>query len=67
MVQQDKKVVYMQTNMQQPTEGKFCDEYGNTMKPVIIKSQNMHIGYADKTDSMANSYEISLHNFKWKN
>jgi hypothetical protein len=38
MVRKDKKVVYMQINMQQSTEGKFCDEYENAIKLVIIES-----------------------------
>jgi hypothetical protein len=66
LVWKDKREVYILTNMHQPpTEGNFCDEHGNALKPAIVESYNTHMGYVDKSDRMANSYSISRRTFKW--
>jgi hypothetical protein len=66
LVWKDKREVYILTNMQQPpTEGNFCGEHRNALKPVTVDSYNKHTGYIDKSDHMANSYSISRRTFKW--
>jgi hypothetical protein len=46
--------------MQNPpaTEGSFCDENGNALKPQIVQGHDQHMGYVDKGDRMTNSYSI---------
>jgi hypothetical protein len=48
-----------------PTEGNFCDDSHCPAKPRIVAGCNWHVGYVDSPDCMANSYLVSLHNFKW--
>ncbi|PNF42548.1 hypothetical protein B7P43_G06920 [Cryptotermes secundus] len=60
--------VYVLTNMHcPPAEGSFCDEHGNAIKPAIVVDYNMHMGYVDKEDRMANGYSISRRTWKWTN
>jgi hypothetical protein len=40
-------------------EGKFINEQGTAMKPLILADCNCHTGYVDKGDRLANSYSIS--------
>jgi hypothetical protein len=48
-------------NMHAPTaEGNFCDEHGNAIKPATVGDNHRHMGYADKSDRMSNSYSISF-------
>ena len=62
----DKRDVCMLTNIHNaPVEGNFCNEGGKTIKPQIVKDYNLHMGYVDKGDRMANSYFISRCTFKW--
>jgi hypothetical protein len=60
MVWKDKHDVYVLTNMHSPpaTEGNFCDNYGNALKPQIVQDYNQHMGYIDKGDRMTTSYSI---------
>jgi hypothetical protein len=56
MIWKDKRHVNMLTNMHHlPAEGNFCDEHGNTLKPVIIQDYNQHMGYVDKSNHMTNT------------
>jgi len=48
-----------------PAEGNFCDDSNHLVKPHIIEQYNWHMGYVDNSDSMANSYSMSQHTFKW--
>jgi hypothetical protein len=36
-----------------PTEGYFCDERTNVIKPMTAADYNMHTGYVDKANRMA--------------
>jgi len=45
-------------------QGNFCDEHGKAMKPAVIDDYNRHMGYADKSDLMTNSYSISRQTWK---
>jgi hypothetical protein len=66
VVWKDKSDVHMLTNTHvSPAEGNFCDESGNALKPAIVEDYNRHMGYADKSDKMANSYSISRRMWKW--
>jgi hypothetical protein len=47
------------------TNSNFCDEHGNTIKPLIVQDYNQHIGYADKEGKMMNSYTIEHRPRKW--
>jgi hypothetical protein len=47
------------------TEGNFCDEHGNALKPQVALDCNQHMGYVDKGDRMANSYSIQWWTRKW--
>ena len=47
-----------------PLEGNFCDEHGKAMKLAIIQDYNRHMGYADESDRMTDSYSISR--WTWK-
>jgi hypothetical protein len=38
-----------------PSEGYFCDEHGNALKPAVVQDCNGHIGYMEKSDCMMNS------------
>jgi hypothetical protein len=43
--------IYTQTDRQQtPTEGNFCDEHRNAVKPAAVESYNMCMGYVNKSD-----------------
>ena len=48
-----------------PAEGNFCNEGGKAIKLQIVKDYNLHMGYVDKGDRMANSYSMSRRTFKW--
>jgi hypothetical protein len=55
----DKIDVHMFINIHNPSaEGNFCDEKGNTIKPLIVEDYNRHMGYVDKGDRMASNYSI---------
>jgi hypothetical protein len=41
-----------------PVKGNFKLD-GKAVKPCIIEDYNMHMGYVDLSDRMANSYSIS--------
>jgi hypothetical protein len=47
-----------------PAEGNFCDEHGNAIKPTTVGDYNRHMGYAEKSDRMSNSYSISCQTWK---
>jgi hypothetical protein len=50
------------TNMHsQPAEGNFCDEHGNALEVPTVQDCSRHMGYANKSDCMTNSYSAS----KW--
>lgn len=56
----DKRDVYLLTNMHPPpAEGRFLDDSGNVLKPRIVEDYNTHMGYVDKSDRMANSYNFA--------
>jgi hypothetical protein len=48
-----------------PTNGNFCDEHGNAIKPEIIQDYNRHVGYVNLGDRMTNSYSIQRQTWKW--
>jgi hypothetical protein len=48
-----------------PAEGNFCDDSNRLVKPNIVERYHRHMGYADSSDRMANSYSMSWHTFKW--
>jgi hypothetical protein len=64
MVWRDKHDVYSLPNMHNPpaTEGNFCDEHRNALKPQIAHD---YMGYVDKGDRMIKSYSIQWHTWKW--
>jgi hypothetical protein len=47
------------------TEGNFCDEHGNALKPQIVQDYNQHMDYTDKGDSLTNSFSIQQQTWKW--
>jgi hypothetical protein len=62
----DKRDIHMLTNIHNPpAEDNFCDEKGNTIKPLIVEDYNHHMGYVDKGDRMANSYSVNCRTWKW--
>ena len=62
----DRRDVYMLTNMDRPPEeGNFCDDSKRAVKPQIAARYNWHVGYANNSDCMANSYSMCQRNFKW--
>jgi len=66
IVWKDIRYVNVLMNMHSsPLEGNFCDECGKAMKPAIIHDCNRHMGHADKSARMTNSYPISRHTWKW--
>jgi hypothetical protein len=66
LVWKDKRDVYILTNMHHPpTNGNFCDEHGNALKPVIVQDYNKHRGFIDLGDRMTNSYSIQRQTWKW--
>ena len=66
VVWKDKRDVRLLTNIHDPPrEGNYCDEHGNAIKPAIVADYNRHMGYADNTDRMANSYKTSRRTWKW--
>jgi hypothetical protein len=66
MARSDKKDVHVLTNMHHPpTNGNFCDEHGNAIKPEIIQDNNRHTGYVDLGDRIAHSYSIQRRTCKW--
>ncbi|PNF38681.1 hypothetical protein B7P43_G17914 [Cryptotermes secundus] len=61
----DKHDVYVQMNLQPPPlEGNFRDESGHAVNPHVIEDYNAHIGFADKSDRMINSYGIPRRTWK---
>jgi len=57
MVWRDKRDVCLLTNSHDPpTEGNYCHEHGNAIKPAIVADYNRHTGHDDNVDRMANSY-----------
>jgi len=48
-----------------PAEGNFCDDSNCTVKTHIVEWYNLHMGYTDNFDRMANSYSMSRHTLKW--
>jgi len=55
----DRRDVYMLTNMDQPPEeGNFLDDTKRAVKPQIVARYNHHMGYADISDRMTNSYSM---------
>jgi hypothetical protein len=46
-----------------PAEGNF-KESGKAVKPLTIKDYTTHMGYADLSDRMGNSYNISQKTWK---
>ena len=66
VVWKDKRDVCLLTNIHDPpTEGNYCDEQGNTIKPAIVAVYNRHMGHVDNTDRMANNYTASRCTWKW--
>jgi hypothetical protein len=60
MVWKDKRDVGILTNIHDPpSEGNFCDEHGNTIKPVTVADYNHHMGYVNSGDRMGNTYTAS--------
>jgi hypothetical protein len=58
--------MYILTNMHNPpTNGKFCDDHGNDVKPRIVQDYNWHMWYVDKGNKMADSYTIQRWTWKW--
>jgi hypothetical protein len=56
----DKRDVFVLTNMRAPpVEENFVDEAGRAVKPHVTEDYNTHMGYVDKSDRRANSYEIA--------
>ena len=47
-----------------PAEGNFCDS-NHPVKHHIMEQYNLHVVYVDNSDSIANSYSVSRHTFKW--
>jgi hypothetical protein len=55
----------MLTNMDPPpAEGNFC-ENKRPVKPHIVARYIWHMGYADNSDRMANSYSVCRRGYKW--
>jgi hypothetical protein len=49
----------LHANMGPPlTEGSFCYDTNCPMKPHIMEKYNLHKGYVNKSDHMANSYSF---------
>jgi hypothetical protein len=48
-----------------PEEGNFCDDSNLPKKPHIVERYNLHMGYVNVSDHMANSYSMNQHTFKW--
>jgi hypothetical protein len=67
VVWRDKRQVCLLKNIQDsPTESNYCDVHGNAIKPAIVADYNRHMGHADNSDRMANSYTASRRTWKWK-
>jgi hypothetical protein len=65
-VWKDRRDVRLLTNIHDPpTEGNYCDEHGNAIKPAIVADYNRHMGHVDTTDRMANSYTAIRRTWKW--
>ena len=60
LVWKDKREVFMLSNMHHPIENQ-----NNLEKPVIIENYNVHMGYVDLSDRMANSYTFGRKTLKW--
>jgi hypothetical protein len=58
----------MLTHVHNPlaTEGNFCDENRNDLKPQILRGHNQHMWYVDKGDRMTNSYSVQQWAWKWE-
>ena len=65
LVWNDRREVYMLTNMDPPpAEGNFCDNSNCPVKPHIMERYNRHVGFVDISDHMANSYLMDRRNLK---
>jgi hypothetical protein len=65
LVWNDRREVYILTNMDPPpAEGNFC-ENKPPVKPHIVARYNQHMGYVYNSNLMVNSCSMSQHNFKW--
>jgi hypothetical protein len=63
----DKRDVCLLTNIHDPpSEGNYCDEHGNAIKPAIVADYNRIMGHVDNTDGMANTYTADRRTWKWK-
>jgi hypothetical protein len=59
IVWEDNRNVNMLTNMHRPiSEGNFCNEHRNALKPVIVQDCNRHMRYVEESDRMTNTYCI---------
>jgi len=66
VVWKDKRAVCLLTNIHDPpTEGNYCDERGNAIKPAIVADYNCHMGHVDNSDRLANSYLASRLTWRW--
>lgn len=62
----DKRDICLLINMlNPPQEGNFCDEQINAIKLDNVAVYSHHMGYADKGDSLTNSYSVSHWTWKW--
>jgi hypothetical protein len=48
-----------------PTNGNFCDEYGNAIQPENTQDYNRHMGYVDFGGRMTKSYLLQRRTWKW--
>jgi hypothetical protein len=66
LVLNDKREIYMLTNMDPPpAERNFCDNSNRPMKPHSVEWYNWHMGYIENSHRMANSYLMNRHSFRW--
>jgi len=66
VVWREKRGVCLLTNIRDPpTEGNYCDEHRNAIKPAIEGDYNCHMGHVDNADMMANSYTAGRQTWKW--
>jgi hypothetical protein len=60
MVCRDTQDIHILTNMHHPpTNGNFCDEHENTVKPEIIQEYKKYMGYADIGDRIIEFFNIT--------
>ena len=66
VVWKDKRDVCLLTNIHgPPRESNYRDEHGNVIMPAIVADYNRHVGHADNSDRLANSYVASRRTWKW--